>query len=146
MNSIILLNIIAHAYTENNLTFNQIISSIFFTVIYAVFFSIFAQTFSAFFRIRCGEPETQSAFLNFKKHSAVFVIVCQFATVGILLAEFQKSGSQICVMWPHINNVSFFIESVMNTRTRKDTAVDTIVSTAVLFYMIAFDESLPGLR
>ena len=27
-----------------------------------------------------------------------------------------------------------FIESVMNTRTRKDTAVDTIVSTAVLLF------------
>ncbi len=69
-----------------------------FAVIYAVLFRIFAQTVSAFFRIRCGESETQSAFLNFKKHSAMFVVICQFETFGILFTEFQKSVSQIRVM------------------------------------------------
>ena len=79
-------------------------------MIYSMLFRIFTQIVSAFFRIRCGESETQSAFENFKKHSALFVIVGQLATVGIFLTEFEKSVLQIRVVGTDFNDVAFFVE------------------------------------
>ena len=78
--------------------------------LHAFFFGILTVYFPALCAIRCGRPETQPAFFDFKGKPSLLIVIGLAAMIRVHDSELAKPLFQICIMGLHLNQITIFIK------------------------------------